>query len=330
MYSKFITRGLGTALVLCLWPSMGFAYHDRGGVNTSGLDDDPVETFFIPVLFGVSKANVTPDFGDPRGDGTRQHEGQDFLAPKGSPVISPTEAVVLSTGDGESSGLYVSTMNPGGEMFRYMHLDTIADIKRGDRLKVGDLIGTVGDTGNAPDGIYHLHFEVWSKDREATDPYPRLGADLTLKEKAGYLAQVVSGIDGSTSRYLKTLVTTFASDFRKMEAAGYRLPAGITTALKATGQSSGGSDPTALRTLASKIPALLPTLESGDSGAAVQLLQLYLMIMGEGPAIDTLAAAGPTGYYGPVTEAAVKAHQATTNQKETGMFDTATKAAWSK
>lgn len=327
MYSKFITRGLGTALVLCLWPSMGFAYHDRGGVNISGLDDDAVEEFFIPVLFGVTKDRVVPDFGAPRGGGTRQHEGQDFMAPKGTPVVSPTEAVVTSVGDGDSSGLYVSTANPGGESFRYMHLDTIADIKQGDRLKVGDLIGTVGDTGNAPDGVYHLHFEVWNKDREAVDPYPRFGGDLTLKEKAGYLTQVVSGIDGSTSKYLKTLVNTFASEFARMQAAGYKLPAGITTALKANGQSTGG-DPIALHTLATKIPALLPTLKSGDTGPAVQLLQLYLIIVGDGAAIDKLAASGATGYYGPVTEAAVKAHQEATDVKTTGEFDTATKKAW--
>ena len=105
-------------------------------------------------------------------------------APQGTPVVSPTEAVVTGVGVGASSGKYVYTANPGGESFRYMHLDTMADIERGDKLSVGDFIGTVGDTGNAPDGVYHLHFEVKNLKNEAIDPNERLGgAPFTIKNK---------------------------------------------------------------------------------------------------------------------------------------------------
>jgi murein DD-endopeptidase MepM/ murein hydrolase activator NlpD len=65
-------------------------------------------------------------FGDARGGGTRTHEGLDIMAPGGTPVVSPTDAVVLATGDGPDSGLFVRTANPGGEQFVYMHLREIA------------------------------------------------------------------------------------------------------------------------------------------------------------------------------------------------------------
>ena len=49
------------------------------------------------------------------------------------------------------------TANPGGEQFVYMHLSGIT-VEEGDSLSVGDVIGYVGDTGNAV-GTNHLHFE---------------------------------------------------------------------------------------------------------------------------------------------------------------------------
>lgn len=137
------------------------------------LDDDEVDSFPIPVLF-VRLASIYPDFGDPRDGGAREHEGQDILAPKGSFIVSPTEAVVTRTGKGGSAGTYVYTANPGGETFRYMHLDEIAPgVKAGEALEPGDLIGYVGNTGNAAGGPTHLHFEV-RDGRKAEDPYPRL------------------------------------------------------------------------------------------------------------------------------------------------------------
>ena len=155
------------------------------------LDNDPVEEMPVPVLF-VQISKITPDFGDPRGGGTRSHEGQDILAPLGSFIISPTDAVVTRTGKGDSSGTYVYTTGPGDESFRYMHLDKIAPgIKSGTVLKPGDLIGYVGNTGNASGGPTHLHFEI-RENRKATDPYPRMTGSLSKEE---LLASLISIVD---------------------------------------------------------------------------------------------------------------------------------------
>ncbi len=157
------------------------------------LDDDPVEEMPVPVLF-VKLSSITSDFGDPRGGGTRTHEGQDILAPQGSFIISPTDAVVTSTGKGSSSGTYVYAVGPGGESFRYMHLDKIAyGVKSGKELKKGDIIGYVGNTGNASGGPHHLHFEI-RDGRKATDPYPRLGEELTREELLSSLLSVVAAL----------------------------------------------------------------------------------------------------------------------------------------
>jgi len=158
------------------------------------LDEDIVEDLPIPVLLGISRSQINPDFGDPRGDGSREHEGQDLIAPRGAFIASPTDAVVIRTGDGSSSGIYVYTMNPGGESFRYMHLDAIADsVKEGTVLEAGDLIGYVGDSGNAKGGVAHLHFEI-RDDGEAIDPYPRLTKEFTIEQRITALTQVLEAL----------------------------------------------------------------------------------------------------------------------------------------
>ncbi|MEZ4200795.1 MAG: M23 family metallopeptidase [Candidatus Paceibacterota bacterium] len=107
----------------------------------------------------------------------------------GTPIVSPTEAIVVRTGTGPSAGRYVYTANPGGETC-YMHLDSIADIDRGDVLKPGDLVGTV-DTGNAPDGVYHLHFEIRDDDNAHLIRMNESLIPFTLKEKASFLEDIL-------------------------------------------------------------------------------------------------------------------------------------------
>lgn len=201
-----------------------FVSADR--VDRDDLDDDIVETIPLPVLFGVEYDDVIPDYGAPRGGGARSHEGQDFMAPQGTPIVSPTEAIVIGLGTWSGGGRYVQTANPGGETFRYMHLDEWADLERGDELDVGDYIGTVGDTGNAEEGSYHLHFEMLDEDRNPQDPYPRLGEAFSLEDKIDFLDDIFKD-RRDDSEYAEFLVTTFPSEFRQAFTEGIDLPRAI-------------------------------------------------------------------------------------------------------
>lgn len=296
-------------------------------IDRDDLDDEIVESFPIPVLFGVDIETVRPDFGEPRGGGTRQHAGQDFLAPLGTPIVSPTEAIVIRTGTGHSAGKFVYTANPGGETFRYMHLDTIADLDPGDELEVGDFIGTVGDTGNAPLGVYHLHFEVRDEDNDPLDPYERLEDGFTTKEKMSFLRGIFRDIRND-DEYAEFLVTEFPSEFEEALERGYDLPRVIEEAVEDTGLSDELEAQAELSRLLDAVPvALNLALEDGDQGAAVQLIQIYLIFNSTGPARDRLAAATPTGYFGSITAAAVREYQDAVGVPQTGRYDTATRQA---
>lgn len=313
--------------ILLALPFTSDAAASRTRVDTSDLDKDPVETFPIPILFGVTLANLTPDYADPRGGGTRLHEGQDMRAPLGTPIVSPTEAVVISTGSGASSGKYVYTANPGGEVFRYMHLDTIADIRRGDELDVGDFIGTVGDTGNAPEGVYHLHFEVRDEDNEPTDPYPRLSDEsFSVSDKMKFLRALFRDIDEDEEEdYAQFLVSTFTDDFTTAFENNYRVPDAVEEAMEESEIGRTSRLLEQLEQLINSIPKFLThEMTIGSEGAQVSLLQTWLIFKSYGPAHERLKVAGATGYYGSITSAAVAEWQERQGMvKTTGNWDTA-------
>lgn len=86
------------------------------------------------------------------------HDGVDLRAPKGTPIKAAADgvaAVVLR--DHPNAGMYVQLDHGGGTISGYSHLSRI-DVKQGQRVKAGDVIGLAGATGNAKGA--HLHFGV--------------------------------------------------------------------------------------------------------------------------------------------------------------------------
>ena len=255
----------------------------------------------MPVLFGVGVKNISPNFGDPRDGGTRTHIGEDIMAVKGTPVVSSTAAVVLRTEVGSGQGNYVTTANPGGETFVYMHLDRFGEgIAEGVVLEQGSLIGYVGNTGNASGGAAHLHLEIHNSSGTATDPFPRLTAEFTAAQKMSYLANIF-GQASDPVALSEFLVSNFRSTFTAAANAGIILPPLITGAL----------DTVSVLPPASGAGASIPLgdLTLGSSGTAVVNLQTFLIAKASGSAATRLAGAGATGYFGPITHAALVEYQ---------------------
>ncbi len=253
------------------------------------LDDTPVASLPMPILLGVAPANLSPNFGDPRDGGARTHEGEDIMAPLDALAVSPTDAVVISTGSGESAGNYVYTANPGGEVFAYMHFDKIADgIKPGKVLEAGDLIGYVGNTGDAAGGPTHLHFEV-RKNNVATDPFPRLTGEFTLSQKMEFLGNILDDVDDADD-LAQQLATAYQGTFAQASAQGIEVPKDIVKAL---------SSLPAYSTKAS----VSGDLTLGSEGSDVEALQRTLIAGGY------LSIQAPTGYFGALTQVAVVKYQ---------------------
>src|SRR5690606_20514411 len=114
----------------------------------------------MPVA-GVDAADLRDSFAQPRGE-TRLHEGIDIPAPHGTPVVAVTDGMVLRLTQHDSGGITLYLLAPDGRTVFYdAHLAPYATgVRPGVAVRQGEVLGYVGDTGNAGPGNYHLHFEI--------------------------------------------------------------------------------------------------------------------------------------------------------------------------
>lgn len=114
----------------------------------------------IPVQ-GVSPDRLRDTFSEARGLG-RRHDAIDIDAPHGTPVLSVGTSVVLKLFQSDRGGTTLYALAPDQRtIYYYAHLDRYAEgMREGQQLTPGELIGYVGDTGNAAPKDYHLHFEI--------------------------------------------------------------------------------------------------------------------------------------------------------------------------
>ena len=121
-------------------------------------------------------------FGAPRAG--HSHKGVDIFAKKGTPVLSATRGIVVFTGVLSLGGNVVLILSPGLRFYYYAHLDSIK-INKLKWVSQGDIVGTVGKTGNAKYTPAHLHFSIsrlyFPFDRRFVDPVPLLN-QITTKE----------------------------------------------------------------------------------------------------------------------------------------------------
>jgi peptidoglycan LD-endopeptidase LytH len=127
----------------------------------------------MPVV-GVKPMDLDDSWHAPRDGGARLHKGIDIFAHRGTEVIAVTDGIISYIGDQPLGGHCIWLTTEGGTSFYYAHLDRWAPgIYEGMEVQSGDLIGYVGNTGNAITTPPHLHFQISQHD-EAVNPYPIL------------------------------------------------------------------------------------------------------------------------------------------------------------
>jgi hypothetical protein len=218
--------------------------------------------------------NFHSDFGDPRGGGTRKHQGNDIIATKMTPVVSTVDGRVLYLISPEASwGYEIAIVDAEGFQYLYYHINNdtpgtddgrggeanayATGLAMGQTVSKGQLLGWVGDSGNAENTVSHLHFEIHDPQGRAVDPYPRLitatgayrSSNATLGITPDLRLQLEKAVDGRPNDVFKTI------------------------------------------------------LEQGASGEEVRQLQITLKVIG------LLSKENITGYFGPLTRTAVIAFQ---------------------
>jgi peptidoglycan LD-endopeptidase LytH len=114
----------------------------------------------VPVA-GVRPDQLQDTFRDARVEG-RVHDAIDIPAPVGTPVLAATNGEIIKLFQSERGGTTIYQLSPDKKLiFYYAHLQRYAEgLTEGKMARQGDVIGYVGDTGNAGAGNYHLHFSI--------------------------------------------------------------------------------------------------------------------------------------------------------------------------
>jgi murein DD-endopeptidase MepM/ murein hydrolase activator NlpD len=120
---------------------------------------------------GAEPSSIHSLFGDARDGGSRAHHGVDIFAARGTSVLAAASGIVSRVGTNALGGNVVWVARPlRGETHYYAHLDRQL-VTPGTLVDAGDVIGTVGNTGNARGTRPHLHFGIYAGG-EAVDPLP--------------------------------------------------------------------------------------------------------------------------------------------------------------
>jgi murein DD-endopeptidase MepM/ murein hydrolase activator NlpD len=124
--------------------------------------------WIFPVA-GAGEVDIGSVFGDPRDGGRREHHGVDIFQSRGTPVLAAADGLVRRVDTTEIGGRVVWLREDDGEHnIYYAHLERPL-VEEGQRLRAGDTVGLVGNTGNARTTPPHLHFGAYR--RGAVDPW---------------------------------------------------------------------------------------------------------------------------------------------------------------
>src|SRR5918995_309807 len=113
---------------------------------------------YVFPVYGPS--SFTDTFRAPRA-GVGWHHGEDIFAPLGAPLLAVADGTIFSVGWNDRGGYRLWLRDRQGNQFYYAHLSAFSPLAvDGNEVRAGDVIGFVGNTGDAETTPYHLHFEI--------------------------------------------------------------------------------------------------------------------------------------------------------------------------
>jgi len=140
-----------------------------------------VPPLMVPVA-GIKPAQLRDTFTEARSEG-RRHDALDIAAPRSAQVLAAADGTIVKLFYSQKGGVTVyQRVGDDTVICYYAHLECYAEgLHEGQKVRQGELLGYVGDTGNSGAGNYHLHFAIWVVpdpkkfwDGTNINPYPLL------------------------------------------------------------------------------------------------------------------------------------------------------------
>lgn len=149
--------------------------------------DSAITVVSADLVFPVAKHevdDVISKFGDARDGGRRSHLGIDIAAPRGTAVLAVSAGRVERVDHTGAGGRVVWVKDAATRRRHYFaHLDSIT-VTRGQKVRAGQMVGTVGTTGNAVGTSPHLHYAVRDGD-DVLDPMSLFDAKADADDNVG-------------------------------------------------------------------------------------------------------------------------------------------------
>lgn len=137
-----------------------FATENSGKLEYYDEEGKPLRNFFLkaPLKFSRISSRFSPRRFHPVQMMWKAHKGTDYAAPHGTPIMTTASGVVEQTGYTAGNGNFVKVKHNGTYSTQYLHMSKIL-VRRGQRVKQGDIIGKVGSTGLATGP--HVCYRFW-------------------------------------------------------------------------------------------------------------------------------------------------------------------------
>ena len=201
--------------------------------------------YAFPVLGG---ATFSDEFGAPRAT-TGFHQGIDLFAPHGTPLLAVHDGVVFRVGWNNLGGRRLWLDDGQGNLFYYAHLSAFSPIAQENAIvRKGQVIGFMGNSGDAEHTPAHLHFEIHPQGQWAVPPFEYMTA--WQGQPVAQPAAATPSDDASGTRGLASVDTLANADATAVDDPGEALPgADIAQAsgldLEELVEASKGVDPVA-------------------------------------------------------------------------------------
>ena len=199
------------------YSDLKYCYKKKSANEYNNVSKNIAAIFDDIVYFPVAKSTTSgkwvsyeDSFGAERNyNGSYPHEGCDIMAENNVsgyyPIVSVSDGTVENIGWLEKGGYRVGIRSSQGGYFYYAHLSSYSDIKKGDKIKAGTLLGYMGNTGYGTEGTtgcfdVHLHFGIYAKTKNyyelSYNPYCILkysGNGKTIRERMQVMCSTNDG-----------------------------------------------------------------------------------------------------------------------------------------
>ena len=175
LFAKLVLSGKAVSLYRHVPEGKGFAdyFHEDGQSSKRALMKTPIEGARLSSYYGNRKHPVLGY--------NRMHKGVDFSAPTGTPIMAAGDGVIERSSWYGSFGNYVRIRHNGTYKTIYAHMSKYGrGIKKGVRVRQGQIIGYVGATGRVTGR--HLHYEVYMNGKQVNPLTLKIPSGIKLKD----------------------------------------------------------------------------------------------------------------------------------------------------